>query len=215
MTLELTTRSRRRGTRVREITLRWASGLLILLALTSVLPAALGLSSHTVSDDAMGSTMRNGSAVIVDSVPVADLKVGDVITYASPVAGGTLITRRIAQIDPGAVRTSGDGTGALDPWTVALQDSTQDRAVAHVPYAGYVLDVIDVSVRWWLAGFLVLLVATLSLAGVVAARRDEPSQTSTDAPTASPAHATDATNASFVQPPRPRRDSKSRRRSSV
>lgn len=212
MTLELTTRSRRRGTRARKTAISWASGLLVLVALTCVLPAALGLSSRTVSDDAMGSSMSKGSAVIVKAVPVADLQVGDVITYRGPAAGAPLLTRRIAEIYSGAVRTSGDGTGALDPWTLTLKSSTQDRAVAHVPFAGYVLDVANLSVRWWSAGFLALLIVALSLVGARSTRREYTIRPGLVAPLVPVPRPQDGT---VVKPPRPRRGGHIRRRSSV
>ena len=179
--LELTTHSRRRAARTRRRVVRSASFLLMLIALSFLLPAAAGLSFHTVTDDAMSGTMAKGSAVVVESVPVADLEVGDVITYprASSTGGSSLVTRRVAQIDAGVLRTSSDGAGAVDPWTVALDESTQDVVVGHVPYAGYVVDVLDGSVRFWLAGLLGLLIAATSLTGVLTARRDRLSAAST------------------------------------
>lgn len=175
MTLELATRSRLRAARARRFTAIFATGLLSLVALTLVLPAAIGLSFRSVTDDAMSGTMDKGSAVIVDSVPVADLAVGDVITYPTSAASPTssLVTRRIAEIDAGAIRTSGDNTGALDPWTVTLTDSTQEVAVGHVPFAGYVVDALDGSLRIWLAGALTILIGGLAVTGVLATKREE------------------------------------------
>ena len=175
MTLELATRSRLRAARARRFTAVFASSLLVLIALTTVLPAAVGLSIRTVTDDAMSGTMDKGSAVIVDSMPVADLQVGDVIIYPSPpqAALGTLLTRRIAEIDAGVFYTSGDDTEVLDPWTLTLSGSTQETVVGHVPYAGYAVDALDGSLREWLAGALAILIAAVALAGLMATRREE------------------------------------------
>ena len=117
-----------------------ASWVLALLALAVVLPPAFGLSHHTVTDDAMSGTLERGSVVFARPRPVADLEIGDVITYPHPAKPGELITRRIAYIEAGAIWTSSDRAGALDPWTLTLDQATQARAVADIPYAGYVYD---------------------------------------------------------------------------
>jgi signal peptidase len=116
---------------------RAAGGVLALLVLAFVLPPAFGLSHSTVTDDAMSGTMERGSVVFAKPRPVADLEVGDVITYPNPSKPGELVTRRIAAIDAGVIWTSGDSTGALDPWTYPLDEATQALAVMDIPYAGY------------------------------------------------------------------------------
>jgi signal peptidase I len=120
--------------------LRVPSGVLAFLVLAFVLPPAFGLSHHTVTDDAMGGTMERGSLVFAKSLPVADLEIGDVVIYPHPKESGELITRRIAAIEAGVIWTRSDSTGALDPWTLTLDQATQARAVAAIPYAGYAYD---------------------------------------------------------------------------
>ncbi|HXH80295.1 hypothetical protein [Nocardioides sp.] len=195
MTLELTTRSRRRAARNRRTVVQVASFLLLLIALSFVVPAAAGLAFHTVTDDAMSGTIDKGSAVVVESVPVADLELGDIITYATTsTEDSPLVTRRIAGIEAGVYRTMGDGTGALDPWTVTLDASSQDVVVAHVPYAGYAVDILDGPVRYWLAAALGVLLGAALLSGARAARHDHVRIASTpatpapveDAPTLAP-----------------------------
>lgn len=150
--LELTVRSRRRS---RRWMLHAASGVLVLLVLALVLPPAFGLSHHTVSDDAMSGTMGRGSVVYAKALPVADLEVGDVVVYPHP-KSGELITRRIAAIDAGVTWTRSDRTGALDPWTLTLDQATQARAVAAVPYVGYVYDALASGSRLLRRAFSVL-----------------------------------------------------------
>jgi hypothetical protein len=75
-------------------------------------------------------------------------------------------------VDGGVLRTSGDATDAVDPWSVTLEESRQDVVIGHLPYAGYVVDVLDGAVRFWLAGLLGLLIAITALTGVLTARRD-------------------------------------------
>jgi signal peptidase len=141
--LELTVRSRRRS---RRWMLNAAGGVLAFLVLAFVLPPAFGLSHHTVTDDAMSGTMGRGSVVFAKSLPVADLEIGDVIIYRHP-KSGELITRRIAAIDAGMTWTRSDSTGALDPWTLTLDQATQARAVADIPYAGYAYDAVASGAR--------------------------------------------------------------------
>jgi hypothetical protein len=134
--LELTLRSRRRS---RRWPARAAGVVLTLLVLAVILPPAFGLSHHTINDDAMSGTMDRGSVVYARSRPVADLAIGDVIVFPHP-RSGELIVRRIAAMEAGAIWTRSDRTGGLDPWTLTLDQATQARAVADIPYAGYVYD---------------------------------------------------------------------------
>jgi signal peptidase I len=140
--VELAVCSRRRPHRARRWALRSVVGLGAFLALANLLPLAFGLTRYTVTDDAMSGTIDRGSLVFAKSLPVVDLEVGDVITYAHPATSGELVTRRIADIDGGVIWTRSDRTGAIDPWTLSIDRATQQRAVADIPYAGYVYDAV-------------------------------------------------------------------------
>lgn len=64
----------------------------------------------------MGGSINRGSVVFTRPLLVADLEIGDVVTYPDPTASqGTLITRRIVDIRAGEIWTSSDRTGAIDP----------------------------------------------------------------------------------------------------
>lgn len=212
MMLELTTRSRRRAARNRRTVVQVASFLLLLIALSFVVPVAAGLAFHTVNDDAMNGTIDRGSAVVVESVPVADLELGDIITYpTSSSEDSPLVTRRIAGIDAGVYRTMGDGTGSLDPWTVTLDGTSQDVVIAHAPYAGYAVDALDGPVRYALAVVLALLVAAALLSGARASRRDNVGVASTHA---TPVPLED-TPAGAARVPAPRSSGETRRDTTV
>ena len=84
--------------------------------------------------------------MLAEVVPVADLKVGDVITYTPPRGSGPdgLVTHRIASIgrdDQGGrvFRTKGDANPVADPWTFSLDSATQARVRYGIPYAGHAL----------------------------------------------------------------------------
>src|SRR5215213_4055967 len=118
-----------------------AAGLLFGLLL--VMPAALGWQRYVITSGSMTGTYDRGSLVLDEVVPVADLRVGDVITYMPP-ARDHLITHRIAWIGKdgsGArvFRTKGDANPVADPWTFRLDNATQARVRVGVPYAGHVL----------------------------------------------------------------------------
>ncbi|UUZ60140.1 hypothetical protein [Nocardioides sp. B-3] len=140
--------SRRRSLRRRRWARRVVAGLGAFTAPAFVLPPAVGLSRHTVTDDAMSGTMERGSVVFAKSQPVGDLEVGDIITYRVPTdPRQDLVTRRIVDIRSGLIWTSRDSTGEIDPWTLSFDQQTRDRAVVDIPYAGYVYDAVSRSVK--------------------------------------------------------------------
>ena len=103
-------------------------------------------------------------------MPVADLRVGDVITYTPP-GHGARVTHRIVWTGRGAdggraFRTRGDANASADPWRFELSGPTQARVVGHVPWAGYALSALSVRwVRMLVIGLPAALVALALLAG--------------------------------------------------
>jgi signal peptidase len=136
-----------------------------------LLPAALGWQRYAIVSGSMTGTYDRGSLVVDDVVPVADLKVGDVITYMPP-AGDHLITHRIAWIGRDAqgrrlFRTKGDANQVADPWTFRLDRPKQARVRFGVPYAGFALAALGSRhVRMALIALPAALVAALSFAGL-------------------------------------------------
>jgi signal peptidase len=107
-------------------------------------------------------------------VPVASLKLGDVITYRPPAGAGPdhLVTHRIAAITTdqsgGRVfRTKGDANEVADPWTFSLREGKQARVRAGVPYVGYVISALsDRRLRMLVIGVPAALIALSSIAGL-------------------------------------------------
>ncbi len=136
-----------------------------------LLPAVLGWQRYAIVSGSMTGTYDRGSLVIDDVVPVADLKVGDVITYTPP-AGDHLITHRIHWIGRDAqggrlFRTKGDANQVADPWTFRLDRSTQARVRFGVPYVGFALAALGRrDVRIGLIGLPAVAIAVFSLAGL-------------------------------------------------
>ena len=73
-------------------------------------PGVLGFDRYVITGGSMSGTFERGALVFERQVPVADLRVGDVITYLPPADSGVteLVTHRISSIEP-----SPDAAGAL------------------------------------------------------------------------------------------------------
>ena len=154
---------------------RLASGAALAVAAIAALlvlaPALIGWERYAIVSGSMTGTYDEGSLVLAEVVPVADLRVGDVITYTPP-AGDHLVTHRISWIgrdDAGKriFRTKGDANPIADPWTFRLDQSTQARVRTGVPYAGHALAALGRrDVRLAVIALPALLIAGFSLAGL-------------------------------------------------
>ncbi len=160
---------------------RWAVNalclLVMVLALGFLLPAAFGLQRYVITGGSMEGTYDLGSVVFEESVPVADLEVGDVITYVPPAESGidTLVTHRIVAIEGSGFRTQGDANPDVDPWTFELTAGSQNRVTASVPYVGYLfLALGDRSTRMVVIGVPAAVIALASLAELLQALRRRP-----------------------------------------
>jgi signal peptidase I len=167
-------RARARNRQIRRAG-RIASGAAVAVAALAVLlvlaPAVFGWQRYAIVSGSMSGTYGKGSLVLDEVVPVADLEVGDVITYTPP-TGDHLITHRIASISrgPGGARifrTKGDANPVADPWTFTLDRPEQARVRIGVPFAGYALTALaDRQVRMLLIAFPAVLIAFFNLAGL-------------------------------------------------
>lgn len=139
-----------------------------LAALLVLAPAVLGWQRYAIVSGSMSGTYDQGSLVLADVVPVAELAVGDVITYTPP-AGDHLVTHRISWIgrdDAGrrVFRTKGDANPVADPWTFRLDQGTQARVRFGVPYVGYGLSALGRrDVRMVVIALPALLIALFTL----------------------------------------------------
>lgn len=144
--------------------------------------AVFGLGPHTgtyrtlsVLSGSMTPTFRPGDVVIDTPISGRDLRVGDVITYSTPVGEHEVVSHRVVEIvQRGAhptFRTKGDANPGADPWTAHTTGSTLWRQRAVVPHAGTVIGVVrrSASSRWVTLGALGLIV----LLGVRAIWRTE------------------------------------------
>ena len=157
---------------------RFASGaalaVAVLAAMAALAPALWGWQRYAIVSGSMTGTYDQGSLVLAEVVPVADLRVGDVITYEPPAGAGPdhLITHRISWMgrdDAGrrVFRTKGDANPVADLWTFRLSQPTQARVRYGIPYAGHALAALARrDVRTAVVTLPALLLIVLSLVGL-------------------------------------------------
>jgi signal peptidase len=130
----------------------------LVLAALMVLPSLFGYLRYVIVSGSMEPTIPTGSVVYDEVVPVADLKVGDIITFVPPpeYAITDHVTHRIVEISVAAegssaagervFQTQGDANEHRDAWQMVLDGDEQARVRHHLPYVGYVY--MFLSNRW-------------------------------------------------------------------
>ena len=127
--------------------MRWmgrylGSAMLVLAILTALFVLFLpyfGWRMDIILSDSMSPTLRIGSLVLTRPVRVGEIKVGDIITYGSPI-NGELVTHRVMEIKRSErflIRTKGDANEDRDPYLVPPQNIV-GRVCFRIPVAGYV-----------------------------------------------------------------------------
>lgn len=144
--------SRRRGaepalrlaavSRAGELLARLALGLaLLVLFLLGLLPHTGWYRTETVLSGSMRPTFAPGDLVVVTPEPIADVRVGQMISYHIPVADHHVQTHRVIAVERRGgqtfVRTKGDANNARDPWLARLNGTTAWQVRAVVPKAGW------------------------------------------------------------------------------
>ncbi len=160
-----------------------------LVSLAFVLPSLFGYERYVITGGSMSGTFEIGSVAFDKSVPVDQLRLGDVITYQPPAGSGVdhLVTHRIVSLRHDAragdlvLRTKGDANADRDPWTFQLDGAVQPRMQLNVPYVGYVfIALADRTVRMLVIGIPAAIIALLSIVELVKALR--PGDTGHSAP---------------------------------
>ena len=174
--VEIVTRRRRSRRSLRVIsTLLSVSATLV--AVGFILPSLFGLQRYVITGTSMTGTIGFGSIAFEEVVPVGDLRVGDVITYAPPPAAGVdhMVTHRIVAIHGATYRTKGDAVPQVDPWRFRLDSPDQSRVVFAVPWAGYpFIWLADRGTRMLVIGGRAAVIALLSLREVIDSLRRRP-----------------------------------------
>lgn len=124
----------------------------VFVLLTAVLiPRFTNATPYTIATGSMQPVYPPGTLVVVRSTPAEDLKTGDVITYQLKSGEPTVVTHRIVGMgtsvkDETLFQTKGDANGAVDP---GLVRPVQVRGAVwyHVPYAGFISDLVSTAHR--------------------------------------------------------------------
>ena len=115
------------------------AGVLVLCA--TFLPSLLGYQRYVLVGHSMEPTIHKGSLVFDEIVPVAALRVGDVLTYVPPTTREP-VSHRIVTIERGphgerVFRTKGDNNDAADLRPFTLDKPRQARVAFAIPYLGW------------------------------------------------------------------------------
>lgn len=133
-------------------------GATLLVAL--IVPRLAGATPYVIETSSMEPAMPPGTLVVVKSVPVGDIGVGDVVTYQIKSGEPTVVTHRVVTqgIDGTGQprwRTQGDANGAADAnWVLPVQ--MQGKRWYSIPYLGYVTSFVTDAQRGVLMGLVVL-----------------------------------------------------------
>jgi signal peptidase len=124
----------------------------------------------TVYSNSMRPVFGAGDMILVTPERAADVRVGQVITYAIPIGDLHTESHRIVRIlktgDRPVVLTKGDANSAVDPWNATLRGPTVWRYRARLPYLGYAV----IALRMPFVRVLCLVVLPLLLASILIGR---------------------------------------------
>ena len=92
-----------------------------LVGLAFILPSLFGLQRYVITGTSMTGTIDYGSIAFEEVVPVSELQVGDIITYAPPAGASPdhLVTHRIVAIHGDAFRTKAMRSRSATPGSSA------------------------------------------------------------------------------------------------
>jgi len=129
-------------------------GMALLLVAVILLFVTFGSSTDyykvmTVLSGSMEPTLPRGALIVDVPVPLAEVQVGDIITFQLPDAPSVFETHRVkAILQQGIqpiVQTQGDANVAPDPWRLGLVTEPAWKVVAVIPGLGYTFEWLRVS----------------------------------------------------------------------
>ena len=112
--------------------------LLMTAAVLTFLAPRFGWEVDTVFSGSMEPQLKTGSVAITRPVEAEDIKVGDIITFHSPLSEKLISHRVIAVEDSSSLnfQTKGDANEDADPFVVPAQ-SVVGKICFNIPYFGY------------------------------------------------------------------------------
>ena len=130
-----------RASHLKRRALLFTAAFALAIATAVTAPTLVGHQSFVVLSGSMEPAISTGDIVVVEKIPPADARVGDVVSFQSPDVPGKIITHRV--VDVRAVGeelrfvTKGDANNATERWSI-VRTGTIGRAQYLVPKLGYV-----------------------------------------------------------------------------
>ena len=113
--------------------------LLMTMAVLTFLAPRFGWRVDTVFSSSMEPKLKVGSVVVTRPVKAEDIKVGDIITFYSPLKE-RLTSHRVIAVEQGSsfdFRTKGDASEDADPFLISAQNVV-GKVCFDIPWVGYV-----------------------------------------------------------------------------
>jgi len=112
--------------------------LIMMAAALTLLAPRFDWRVDVVLSGSMAPEIKSGSVAITRPVKSQDIRVGDIITFYSPL-NGELTSHRVIAVEEGSsfqFQTKGDANGDADPFLVPAEN-TVGKIWFHIPYFGY------------------------------------------------------------------------------
>ena len=108
----------------------------LVLVLTTLVPAVMGLTPYAVASESMAPALRRGDLLYLEPATIADIQVGEIVTIRT--TRGAVITHRVYELDleSGLIRTKGDASNTID-YGPFSSDELEGRVVYRIPLLGY------------------------------------------------------------------------------
>jgi len=91
-----------------------------------------------VQTGSMQPLLKPGDVAIVQAVPADRIRIGDVVSYASTVHQGEIVSHRVIALEDGIMTTRGDALEATDP--PVPTEAVIGRVLFGIPHVGSWLD---------------------------------------------------------------------------
>lgn len=130
---------------VRALLITALAVVLLLLGAFVVVPRLAGWVSLTVLTGSMRPSLPPGSQIVVSRIEntaeIADIRIGDVITFLPKPADPTLVTHRVIEVHQRgdgtrSFRTKGDANPSPDPELIGAEQ-IRGKLLYHLPLVGY------------------------------------------------------------------------------
>lgn len=152
--------------------------LLMTAAMLTFLAPSFGWGVDTVFSGSMEPQLKMGSVAVTRPVEAEDLKVGDIITFLSPLSG-KMMSHRVVAVEEGSAfsfQTKGDANENVDPFVVSAQDLV-GKVCFHIPYFGYIAQFIKTPMGLLLTlclpGLAIIVLEIVNIRRVIAEARVE------------------------------------------